>query len=643
MVRSEVFRRLRSFDGKGLDAEAFERGVLALLDDAFDSAEAVRSHFESRAPLTESELPSTGDPKQAEQLLTNTFTFYDETHAMGPDIDWDRNPGTDHWGMDLNRFSFLSELMAAGRATGDEKFTAKGAALIYDWVSKCDICAAGFWREGTDRQRTPRLYVWGSYLNIAIHLVQWTRFFEAWVKHWSPGQLLEVLKSIHDQLAYLELIIPTRDNNWVMIGANGVMQTASCLPELRDSERFIQYGTRCALAEAERQALPDGMQFELTQGYHGMMIRLFCNFMELCRRTGRSVPGEFERVVERMIDYFLSMKTPDNKLVAFNDTDPEVRGDRFGFIEKEARRLERKDWLYILSDGREGEAPTDRSRAFEYGGVYMMRSGWGPEETLLVFDGGPWGKSHQHDDRLSFWLSALGRSFIIDPGRYLYDRNNPFSGDAYLKTTRAHNTIQVDGESQADRFFPETWVPRDRISTNGWMVRNDMERVVGAHTLGYGENGRVRVEHRRSITWIKPDVFLVLDELSGDGEHEAESRLHFYPGDVVKDGHVLHTTYSDANLAVIPFMTVPFEIRIDKGKLDPASGWYSPSVNHIEPSPTLVVRARAELPIIGGYLLVPYGGSDAPELACAVDDDTIQIQAGPFARSIRIREAMRTT
>ncbi|MFO7897497.1 MAG: alginate lyase family protein [Planctomycetota bacterium] len=652
MERSEIFATIRSFDHEGLDDAELERKTLGLLAGDFPDADAVHRHFLHRTPPIEEPDPlgpfDGGLPEEelerAENCLGNTFEFYGERHFVGDDIDWNRNPGNDHWVHDLNRFRYLDELRRATEATGDEKYVRKAAEIVLDWVDKCCVTDSWFWRRPEQTEWDMPNGVWRSYLNIAIHCQRWARHFERLVPFWSPGELLRVLKSIHDQLGYLEQIIPVASNNWIVIGSDGMLGTAARLPELRDRRRFIDYAWDRIAAESERQVLPDGVQFELTQGYHMCVLRLLLNSAAVSRAVGVPVPDGIDAVTAKMLDYTMQICTPDGRAVAFNDSDPGAGTAFRNVLASEGRRRGRDDWLYVGTDGDEGTPPDVLSQAFEHGGVYVMRTGWDRDATFLAFDGGPWGKSHQHDDRLSFQLSALGRPFIVDPGRYLYDANNPWSRRKYLNTTRAHSTVTVDGEDQADRFFGETWQPGPKLTDNTWTVTDELQRVAGSHKLGYGEDGRIRVEHRRSITFW-PDVhvagvLLVLDRLTGDGEHDVHSRLQFFPGDVVETAGTWHTTWDDGNLAVLPLMDAEFDAAVEKGLFEPTRGWYSEQVHEIESSPTLVVHARAPLPLRGAFLLVPYRGPDVPELQLAFDGDAVRLHAGDVSRTVAFAEAL---
>jgi len=167
--RAGIFEALGSFDDRGLTEKEFVTQAAALLDaeaiprlgqarESEDTAailDAVTHASRSKCPEPQAVSVAPGERKQAEEVLGNLFTFYDEPHQLPESIDWDFNPGTAHWGHDLNRFTYLGPLTRVYLATGEERFARKAVGLILDWIDKADFskCFVG----------TP--YVFGSYLN----------------------------------------------------------------------------------------------------------------------------------------------------------------------------------------------------------------------------------------------------------------------------------------------------------------------------------------------------------------------------------------------------------------------------------------------------------------------------------------------
>ncbi|MBI2442105.1 MAG: hypothetical protein HYV35_12135 [Lentisphaerae bacterium] len=84
---------------------------------------------------------------------------------------------------------------------------------------------------------------------------------------------------------------------------------------------------------------------------------------------------------------------------------------------------------------RQARVPTafcDRGR-----GIVSFRSGWGPEDALVVFDGSqrsPAAQGHAHDSCGHFSLLALGEYFAIDANRYSIEQS-------------CHNVVLIDGRS----------------------------------------------------------------------------------------------------------------------------------------------------------------------------------------------------
>lgn len=615
--RTNIYKQLRSFDHDGLSKQEFETQALKLFSPSFDSAEDLYKAFLATKHL--STPAGRANVELADEVLRNVFTFYGEKYDLGETIDWERNPGNDHWAQDLNRFSYIPILCHASRETGDDRYVKKAAELILDWVASNDVCDAPDW-DGI-KERSP--YVWSSYLNIAIHLGRWTAHIDQIAPHMTPQELLKVLKSVHDQAAWLEEVIPTRVNNWVVIGSGGLINTSTRLREMRDSDRWMAFAWDQMKKAADAQVLPDGAQFELTPHYHLVVARLYIQALKSSSESGAQVPDWVKPVISKMLDYSMQTVTPADTLLAFNDSDPAGGPGARSLLADIGRKMGRPDWVYVGTKGEEGTKPGMLSQAFEYAGVYVMRSGWGTNDSYLAFDGGPWGASHQHDDKLSFVLSGLGRDFIVDPGRYLYDHNNPYSGQNYLNATVAHSTITADGQSQADRDFIDTHVPGPRLDGNVWESEDGHDHVRSTHDLGYGRAGAILASHTRDVHMWHPDVVLIQDLVDIADSHEIVSRLQFAPGDLVRRGDLWVTDYPDANIAVLPWMDADFEVSVKKGQLDPPRGWYSRTINQIEPSPTLEVAARSDKPLRGAFLMVMYRGTEPPTLAMRVEGNTL--------------------
>jgi hypothetical protein len=122
---------------------------------------------------------------------------------------------------------------------------------------------------------------------------------------------------------------------------------------------------------------------------------------------------------------------------------------------------------------------------------------------------------------LSFLLFAEGRWLIVDPGVFGYhDRQ----WRDHFRSTRAHNTVAVDGLDQCVFWGPfrVAYPPEARLLE--WSEKG----AVGEHE-GY-RRLKNPLLHRRSIEKKGKGEWELWDHFTGRGEHEFTCSLQFAPG-----------------------------------------------------------------------------------------------------------------
>lgn len=628
--RSRVFQTLGSFDDRNMTEERFIRRAVALLDagripglgaavEADDPAailDAVSRAYPPDPEPDENASLSAQDRQSAEHILEHRFCFYGETHRLPADIDWDSNPGTAHWSHDLNRFSYLHPLTRAFLATGDTRFSRKAVDLILDWIAKCDFGHAFI--------GTP--YAFGSYLNQAIHCEAWAECLRKLLPRGQvqPLEYLRILKSFHDHLAYLEIVTNGHAGNWPVIGCRGMLAALAAFPVFKAAGRLADYALWTLGAQIADQVLPDGVQDELTPHYHYVVANRLIGAQRFARALGRSLDEGTLKTLKKMVRYIQQTIIPDGSAqAAFNDSDPAAVPS----IEDELAQAGLQGYL----------APPETlgPERYPYAGVAFLRQRPGDGDLYLAFDGGPYGRSHQHEDKLGFWLFAYGRSFLVDPGRHLYDWSAVSYYD-YLKTTRAHSTFLIDRQGQHSRGRPDTWIP-EAPSLSAWSVEEGEIRAAAAYDLGYGEDNRIDVAHHREVVFVRERFWVIFDRVTGRGAHHVEARFQFAPGELRLEGARATTTFADANLLLWPLPSAPFtEVRVECGQENPRGGWYSRRYGEIEPAPCLSLSVSTPLPFSCATLLFPYRGGDPPRVSCERADRGVVVR-GEEIGEIRVR------
>ncbi len=643
---------LRSFDQRGMSPDTFAQHLLSILDPSkhTPSPNPLDALYKTTlASLPQPKIPNPITPaqlKEANEALTHKFTFYQEAHQLPESIDWDFNPGTAHWGHDLNRFTYLSPLTAAYHSTQDKRYARKAIDLILDWIAKADF----------SQMFTGSRYVFGSYLNNALHISIWARTVQSLLPHniLTPLELATIVKSLHDQCVYLQIVTAGHAGNWPTIGMRGMLPVIAAFP-FRDSNLLADYAVQLLHDQIADQVLPDGVQDELTSHYHSVVLANLFECIPGLTALGKSLTPQTLHTFGKMLRYWQAAVTPGAKTqIANNDSDPIV-------VDKHWDTAKSLGFAHLLDD-----PALIGPRLYEYAGVAFLRQTARDGDLYLAFDIGPFGRSHQHEDKLSFMLHAHGKDILVDPGRHLYD-NSAVSFRAHLKHTRAHSTILIDDLGQNSAAHRPTWISRTPCPVT-WSTSPTLTRAGGFYDLGYGpqpqspnDQPQVHAIHHREILFVDQTFWLILDCVEAHPDHPDQKQhtidLRFQYGPTsnpiitpllpqspaqpsAQTPVQVITTDPDANLLLLSLPSIPFEsTQIRRGQKSPDEGWYSPVYGSIQPAPNLSLKARSTFPFHCLTLLWPSKGPAPTEVALSVSPNT---SPTGFPALITVRKGSKT-
>ncbi len=569
---------------------------------------------------------------EPQRVLRNEFAFLAEYVPFGRDFDWNGTFGRGDreitwW---VNRFFWLRCLEDEYDRTRDTKYPRHGVAMIFDWIRKNPVSRA------KDS--------WGSWrtLEIGLRLIEWSRFIDRFAAERviRPDELIAILASLREQTEYLIAHSGPGRGNWGFMEQCGIGTVSLTFPEFRDADRWLAGAFEVCRIDTARQLYPDGSQEELTTHYGAVVVHTLARLLDLARQRGRTAPPELTEALRRAANYSILTLKPDLRLAMINDGDAIDLTPLFGYL---ARTLDLPEAKYALSRGNEGTAPPT-CRLFPHSGLAVFRDSWRADARCLIFDAGPFGTGHQHEDALAVDVSAFGRSFIGDPGRYTYV-NGPLRD--YFIGTRSHATIMVDGSQQIRRKRPETWRGEQPLVAR-FAANDRLAMAVGHYTAGYDSPKAASVAHRRDVLFVNREYWVISDVLTGTGRHHIEQNFQFTPGTlrtrqdrVDSDGvasmrarlpqidwgtirfrqGIAVTGHDDANLAVLWVWPTAPRVEIHSGETNPHRGWYSPMYLRLEPAPLLTLSADIELPARITLVLFPFRGSVPPALRAAAIDD----------------------
>ncbi len=230
-------------------------------------------------------------------------------------------------------------------------------------------------------------------------------------------------------------------------------------------------------------------------------------------------------------------------------------------------REEPKPWAFEflwLDEDIEPSDPRDSlGNAHYYPDVETVfaRSGWGEDETWVSLVSRPMG-GHRYAELCSRYprMSGLGHShphqghFLIHGrGETLVDE----PGHTYMKETRNHNTILVNGEGQFGNG--ETWPKPNpgRARITGFVNEGDITIAAADPSSAYPEEVEL-TRFDRTLVVVGRDLVVVYDRLAAEEPARFSWLLHHYGEVSHGDGH-WQIARGDARLTVRAFYPQDFE------------------------------------------------------------------------------------
>ena len=530
--------------------------------------------------------------------------------SLGSSIDWSYNPTSDpqaRWTRALNRHQWWPVLARAYAETGDECYAEFFVNNMLDWVRKNPP------PPGQDEKNV----AW-TLMGVGLRCVIWPTVFAQF--YTSPAFTAEakltMLRSIYDHGRFLFLFKTNR--NHLLRESNGLAYLGTYFPEFNEAGQWQQMALHRLNDELAGQVNRDGTQVEMSTGYQWLVIEEFENAYNLLQANNLSLPGEnLAAWLEKMYGVLAYLARPDSQFPQLNDGFMPNSDHVMAEIVRAGQTFNRPDLAYIGTAGRQGTRPARASVSFENAGWYVMRSDWTRQAHYLVFEAGPFGGPHGHEDKLSFELCVFGRPFIVDAGSY--NRTDP--DRLYLVGSQAHNTVLVEGLSQVRRWQEQNLNPVAGLGNFAtWFSRPEFDYVTAAYTDGYDlfqlkkPAGAIplQVGHTRHIIFVKPDYWLIVDELEAETSHNYQVLFHLHPDVRVSSlstaGAVLESGDGGVRLHLVPAAPQQLQVKLVQGSKDPIQGWYSDTGDQATPAPVIIWDSAAT---VIATLLYPSSGDIA--------------------------------
>jgi hypothetical protein len=578
-------------------------------------------------------FPESVDAELAEaaRLATHRFSFLGHTVQHGDRIAWSRDPisgrdwprayssgiayrGPERLGdiklpWELNKHQYFFTLGKVSWLNDDASLAAEIVRQIDQWID--------------DNPYYTGIH-WISALEAGSRVISWILAYPFFADCLDIRVRDRMLTSLAEHLKFVEEHLSTGPfANTHLVGEAAALIIGGLFLECRHSTRWLQKGLDVLQQEVDCQVTPDGMHAERSVQYHRFFLDQYYLVAALLAANGKSLSSSTLHRMEEMTSFLMYMLFPDGTAPAFGDGD-DARGlwlrgqaspaDFSGLLALGAVLFKRGDFKAVAGGGSEevlwlfgpegiaafnelaGRTPEHASVSFADAGYYVMRGGWGRSDPVLVFDCGPVGfgpAGHGHADALSFQLHTAGYAFYVDSGTFSY--NVDYEWRDVFRGTRAHNTVVVDGENQSVPGDRMSWKSTATCHGRRWVTTQWFDAAEGEHD-GYRRLPDP-VTHRRVLVFLKPDVWVIWDDLRGAGRHDLDLLLHVRPDCRVDDdgeggkllaspeGHRIWTGMSGSGLR-------GSQIEVITGGERERGAWFSPSYGMRAPSRALSRRGE---------------------------------------------------
>ena len=516
---------------------------------------------DTRARRVAPEVAAWGPPdrddyrRRAARVLEGRYRWLGHEEVL-PTVDWTAPYGSRLWTYQLQYFDFALDLAWAARADGTAEALRRFEELALAWI------------EQTRGGRGPG---WEPY-PLSKRIINW-----CYVLLLSEGTLREdarrrIAESVALQLESLErrlelhLLANHLQKNYSALALGALLFDGPSAERWRT--RFLPGIREAFLAQVH----PDGVHAERSPMYHAIAMADLLEFTALSKAAGLSAPEPLVALGRRMREVAQRFFRPDGTLHLINDSAEGSAPDAH--------------WLATLAERVLGPASAAEGPfAFVRGGFFGYSDG--ASGTRLIVDAGEPGPRHQpahsHCGILGYELDLAGRPVITDSGLSGYD-GDPYR--AYVRSTRAHNTLSIDGLEQSEVWGTFRMARRATVVSAQEDLAGGTYRFSGA-VRPYHTPGAV---HRRTIERIRGG-WRVTDQVEGAPGRLVESFIHLHPDFRVQQGAEGYVARS----ATLEVRLRPFgadSVTMVLGAREPVQGWYCPAFGTAIPAQVLGVRVE---------------------------------------------------
>jgi len=400
-----------------------------------------------------------------DSLVKGSFNFLNREATFEKSIDWNFTNEGKLWTYNLNYFDFLHQ---------ENIDVNQGLKLMHDFSLNYKSLIDG-------KESYPT----------SLRIINWIKFF--FQHSIQDSKFDEIIGKDTNRL---------RHNLEYHLLANHLLENAFALffaAVYFHDRNLYDFAKKLLLEQLDEQILNDGAHYELSVMYHQLMIYRVLDCIQLVRKSNwveDNIENQLLSKVELMLSWLDKMTFSNGDIPLFNDA---AKG-----INPTSREL--KNYAKHLN--------------IKINDISLKESGYRKLSSNIIecfFDVGDLQPSyqpgHSHADTFTFICNINSEPFIVDVGTSTYEKNNRRE---YERSTRAHNTIEINGTNSSDVWSGFRVGKRAKVK----VIEENESSVIASH------DGYKPIIHNRK--WVINNNTI---EINDDLSHPiiGVAYIHFHP------------------------------------------------------------------------------------------------------------------
>ena len=515
------------------------------------SADSVLSELKEFRLMTAAARDTQELVRVAEGLVGRAPAFpgYPDTRIGMPFDSRDLESAPAAWRLPLASFALPRTLLDAYDVTGRDEFLATARDMVVKWG------------EFERRAWLPRGLLWNDHA-IAARVGVLTEFWRLY-RHdpsFEPAIGKEILQQVerHAEMLAKPSLFTFATNHGVMQNL-ALLHVAVAFPMLPHARRYRELALQRLSDQVPFYVDDDGVVLEHSAGYQRLGVELLamaCRYLTLLQQP---IPEQWRRKYERAQNVLGAMRRPDGSLPTLGDTDgaTDEIGPLIGVLD--ADRMGALHHVPRWTPGRSLNLYPGAGYAIWWDGLEHWPNPRDLRQTVVTWSYFP-GHAHKDADEMSVVMWAGGQPWWANVGYWPYTMAGRAEAESWAGSNAPH-LVNESAESSRNTM----------LRSFGWSDRLgviDLER-----------NGPGNYRARRQVVHIKPDVWLVVDHVTGDDTLKTITAWTTSSGvnlrkDTVSGSYILETRQGLLQLRTFVLSSPGATIREFQGSMSPFAGWH---------------------------------------------------------------------